>query len=79
MPDSTLMAWTPTRLTKTQLEERRREAARLFQTDQHTQTEIALILGVSQAAISQWKTRFEAGGLEALNAKVHPGPGKSFN
>lgn len=73
------MPWTPKHLTKTQLEERRLEAARLFQTNQHTQTEIALILGVSQAAISQWKTKLDTDGIHALKAKPHPGPGKSFD
>jgi hypothetical protein len=38
------MSWTPKRLTKTQLEERRRKAARLFQINQHTQTEITSFL-----------------------------------
>jgi transposase len=40
----------------------------------YAQVEIARKLGVSSAAVSQWKKAHAQGGTEALLAQVHPGP-----
>lgn len=39
-----------------------------------TGQEIAVALGVSGGAVSQWLKRLRSGGLEALRAKPRPGP-----
>jgi len=56
-----------------QLQERRLQAIALLE-EGCTQVEIAQTLGVSPAAVSQWKTAYAQGGNEALLAKIHPGP-----
>lgn len=73
------MPWKPTRLTKAQLEERRFKCAELFTADELNQQRIALELEVSSASISKWHAKWLEGGNAALNAKPHPGPGKSIS
>ena len=53
-------------------EERRKRAWNLKETGWR-QKDIAVALGVSEGAVSQWLTRGRAGGLEAL--KAHPPKG----
>ena len=72
------MPWKPTRLTKSQLEERRHAAAKLFKAGELSQAQIARELEVSQASISKWHTTWLESGTAALNAKPHPGPGRSI-
>ena len=56
-----------------QLQERRLRAIALLE-EGRKQSEVARILGVTQGAVSQWKTAHAQGGCEALAAKVHTGP-----
>jgi putative transposase len=72
------MPWKPKRLTKQQLEERRQHAAQLFDADELSQADIARELQVTTAAVNIWHTAWREGGANALNAKPHPGPGKSI-
>lgn len=72
------MPWKPSRLTKPQLEERRHKAAELFKANELSQAAIARELEVSQASISKWHATWQANGVDALNAKPHPGPGRSI-
>jgi transposase len=67
------MAWQPGHLTHDQLEERRREAARLLRTGRLSQAEIARQLGVSRTAVSQWAARLKAGGLRELRQRPRGG------
>ena len=54
--------------------ERRRMLAITLLEDGLTQTHVAQILGVSDAAISQWiKAKRKGGGIVALKAKPPPG------
>lgn len=66
--------WIPHQLTPAQLEERRLQAAAWFRTGQLTQTEIARRLGVSPAAVSQWRARWRRGGDRQLRARPRHGP-----
>jgi transposase len=71
------MAWTPTYLTREQLEERRLTGGRLLKAGRLSQAEIARELGVSRAAVSGWAKQLAAGGLRALRCRKAPGgPGK---
>jgi putative transposase len=72
------MPWKPSRLTKKQLEERRQRAAELFHEGKLSQTDIARELQVTTAAISIWHNAWVSGGAAALQAKPHPGPGRSI-
>ena len=56
-----------------QLQARRLQAIGLLE-EGHSQVEIAQKLGVSSAAVSQWKKAHAQGGADALLAQVHPGP-----
>ena len=56
-----------------QLQARRLQAIGLLK-EGHSQVEIAQKLGVSSAAVSQWKKAHAQGGADALLAQVHPGP-----
>lgn len=63
----------PKRLTRTQLEERRREGAQLIRRDKLSYSAIARLLGVSRAAVSQWAAQLDAGGLRALRSRAITG------
>jgi putative transposase len=65
--------WIPPQLTPVQLEERRLQAAVWFREGQLTQTEIAHRLGVSPAAVSQWRARWRHGGDRQLRARPRRG------
>ena len=53
--------------------ERRIEGARLLQSGEKTQVQIARHLGVSEAAVSKWKKKLKREGLEALQARKASG------
>ena len=63
------MSWRPENLTRTQMAERRQAGMRLLQSRQLTQAAIARELGVSEAAVSQWKTKLETKGQRASEAQ----------
>lgn len=63
------MAWKPTRLTREQMELRRREAARLLRAGKLASAEIARQLGVSRSALSQWSAQLQVGGLRQLRRR----------
>lgn len=75
------MPWIPAKLTKQQLEQRRLAATEYFKdtTNPKTQIQIARELGVTPAAISQWRKAFNQNGDQSLKAKPHPGPGRSIS
>lgn len=71
------MTWQPDKLTRQQLEERRRAGFKLLKAGRVSQAELARQLGVSDAAVSQWKTALETRGLRGANARRASGrPGK---
>ena len=67
------MTWRPEKLTRVQLAERRQAGATMLQSGQWTQAAIARELGVSEAAVSKWKTKLETKGRHALDALPVPG------
>jgi transposase len=67
------MVWQPARLTRAQMEERRLAAARLLRAGKLTQAEIARQVGVSRAAVTQWKQRLEQAGLGGLQQRRSSG------
>src|SRR5437870_2994686 len=58
---------------KTWREGRRLRAWELFQQG-WSQRQIALALGVSEGAISQWFSQARQAGISALHGRPHPGP-----
>jgi len=67
------MRWQPKKLTREQQAERRAEAVRLLEQGELKQVEIAQELGVSEAAVSQWKRRLEEGGAQVLGLRKASG------
>src|SRR6188474_359411 len=67
------MSWYPKRLTPAQLEERRLAAARLFRTGELSQAALARQLGVTPAAVSQWRRMWQRGGPRRLRARPKAG------
>lgn len=67
------MAWQPKHLTRKQMAERRAEGVRLLQKGDMTQVEISRYLGVSEAAVSQWKQKLEQAGPTALQPRTASG------
>ncbi len=67
------MAWTPTQLTREQMEARRLAAAKLLRAGRWSQAEIGHQLGVSRATVSEWAKRLADGGLRALRRRKAPG------
>src|SRR5258706_7166869 len=68
------MEWKPTRLTRQQMQERRREGGRMLKAGKLSQAEIGRRLGVSRASVSDWAKQMEAGGgLRALRGRKAPG------
>src|SRR3954452_15237465 len=67
------MVWQPARLTRAQLEERRLAAARLLRAGALAPAEIARQMGVSRAAVTQWKQRLDRDGLSALRQRRSSG------
>src|SRR5437899_10126632 len=67
------MVWRPARLTRAQMEERRLAAGRLLRAGEQSQAEIARELGVSRAAVTQWKRRLGRLGPEGLRRRRSSG------
>ncbi len=67
------MDWSPKRLTRTQMEERRREGAKLIKAGKLSHTAIAQRLGVSGAAVGQWAKYLAQGGVRSLRHRIAPG------
>lgn len=67
------MTWQPKNLTREQMAERRAEGVRLLQSGEMKQAEIARHLGVSEAAVSQWKKKLQTDGEAALQKRKAPG------
>ena len=67
------MTWRPSYLTREQMEERRREGARLLRAGKLTKAEIARQLGVSRAAVGAWAKVLEADGLRGLRQQKSTG------
>ena len=68
--------WRPTRLTLTQLEERRRAAAAVFPRVKRgtlSQTAVAQQLGVSRSAVNQWYQAWRDGGVRRVAARPKTG------
>jgi transposase len=67
------MTWTPKQLTRSQMEERRREAATLIRQGKLSYAAIARQLQVSRMAVSLWAKQLDAGGLRALRSRGSSG------
>lgn len=67
------MTWRPEKLTRVQLTERRQAGATMLESGQWSQAAIARELGVSEAAVSKWKSKLESKGRRALEALPVPG------
>jgi putative transposase len=67
------MAWLPSNLTAEQLEERRREAARLLHAGKLSQAEIARQVSASPASVCAWAKTLEKDGLRGLLARPKTG------
>lgn len=67
------MTWTPSHLTRNQMEERRLEGGRLLNQGKLSQREIAAELGVNEGTVSRWKETLEREGREGLKARRAPG------
>jgi transposase len=65
------MPWTPSRLTKAQLEERRTRASEMLDTG-FRPAEIALDLGVARQTAYEWKAVFDVHGIAGAKAKSWP-------
>lgn len=63
------MEWVPKYLTREQLEERRRAAARWLRAGKLSPAEIGRRLGVSRAAVGQWRQQLQQGGVRALRRR----------
>jgi transposase len=67
------MSWRPEKLTRVQMAERRQAGVVMLQSGQSTQAAIARELDVSEAAVSQWKTKLATQGQRALAAQPATG------
>jgi transposase len=67
------MTWRPEKLTRAQMAERRREGASLVKEGKRPQAAIARELGVSEAAVSQWKAQLTANGGRLPKARTATG------
>ena len=63
------MAWKPAKLSREQMEERRREGARLIRDGKLSHAAIAWQLGVSRRAVENWAEALKAGGLRRLRRR----------
>ena len=66
--------WRPKRLSKEQHEERRLEAAKLFEEGEVSQEGMAEVLGVNRYTVTKWHKRWKVGGEVGLAAVLHKGP-----
>lgn len=67
------MTWTPKRLTREQLGERRHKGFELLKRKRLSQGAIAKRLGVSEAAVSQWHKVLSEEGMKGSKAQVASG------
>jgi putative transposase len=67
------MSYRPSKLTPEQLEERRREGARLLRRGRLSQAEVARELDVSRATVSDWAHQLGSGGLRQLRRRPRSG------
>lgn len=67
------MSWKPSRLTRSEMEERRLAGARLLGEGKLSQAKIARELGVDKSTVSQWRTILERAGVEGLKARISGG------
>jgi transposase len=67
------MTWKPRRLTREQMEERRRVGAQLLKSGKLSQAAIGQRLGVSRMAVSHWAKQLAQGGVRALRGRAAPG------
>lgn len=65
--------WRPSKLTRGQMEERRKKGGKLLRAGKLSQKEIARRLGVSRVSVSKWKRQLEAEGQQGLRARVSSG------
>jgi putative transposase len=63
------MVWQPKQLTRKQMAERRLEGYKKLRSGQHSQVELARMLGVSEAAVSQWKAKLKQEGMKGAKAR----------
>jgi transposase len=63
------MTWTPSNLTREQLEERRLAGGRLLRAGKLSQADIARHLNVSRASVSAWAKVFSQAGLRGLRRR----------
>lgn len=63
------MTWTPSHLSRSQMEERRLEGGRLLNEGKLSQREIAAELGVNEGTVSRWKETLEREGSKGLKAR----------
>jgi transposase len=68
-----MAAWVPPRLTPTQLEQRRLEAARLLRGGRLSAAAIARRLGVSRQSVGRWRQALAAEGRPGLRRRQHTG------
>src|SRR5829696_4991601 len=68
-----MAGWVPPRLTPSQLEQRRFEAARLLRQGRLSPAAIARHLGVSRQSVSRWQRALDAGGRGGLARRPHTG------
>ena len=67
------MAWKPAKLSREQMEERRREGARLIRAGQLSHTAIAQQLDVSRQAVARWAEALKVGGVRGLRSRKTTG------
>src|ERR687887_2345973 len=67
------MTWTPRKLTRQQMGERRLEGGRLLRESSLSKAQIAARLGVSRTAVSQWAKRVRTGGARRLAGRAAGG------
>lgn len=63
------MGWQPKKLTRAQMEERRKEGGKLLRKGEMTQAQIARELGVSRMAVSQWARQLATQGMRGLSQR----------
>ncbi len=67
------MTWIPKKLTREQMEERRRIGGQLLKAGRLPKTEIARQLGVSRMTVLRWAHRMSSGGLRQLHRRKASG------
>jgi transposase len=67
------MAWIPKKLTREQMEERRRLGGRWLKAGRVSKAEIARQLGVSRMTVLRWAQQMKSGGLRRLRRRTASG------